>query len=211
MNISKKIHLRDGEDIVGIIRPYPLTAAWLYVIGFGFLAYTAFFTSWLFGEGWWGKALFILGIFAGSYTIFHTWFFNQHNFLIITTHRIADVSRRSWFDETISAVGYADLKDVAVRRRGMLANIFNYGVVVISTPAENYLIEVERVRQPEQVQNLILSKKDAFHASRHLRSNEDVYQKFLKIINELSEAELTLASKNIHDRLSYLDSAAGKE
>ncbi len=211
MSLSKKIHLREDEEIIEVIRSSALAEWWKYAFGLAFLATTAFFTFWLLARGWWGRSLFALGIIFGIYIILRTWFFNYHNYIVVTSERLADINRASWLDEVVSSIGYHDLKDIMVRRRGVGAAIFNYGTITVLTKDKNLALEIPRVRKPERVQNLILQSEEAYRTDYYLKNDESVYASFTDLLPELSEAELTVIDKKIHDCLEQFNEVLGEQ
>jgi len=211
MSLAKKIHLRPEEEIIKIIRSSPLTEWWKYALGLAFLVVASFFTFWLFARGWWGQIIFAFGIIAGVYIILRAWFFNYHNYLVVTSDRIADISRASWFEEVVSSIGYHDLKDIVVHRRGVFAAIFNYGTLTVETKDKNLVLEIARVRMPQQVQNIILETEEAFRSGLQVKNSERILASFTRLIPDLSEAELTLVDKKIHDQLHKFDATSPEE
>ena len=205
MSLQKKIHLREDERVVQTIHAYPLTNLWKYAVGLVFLGASAFFAFWLTAQELWGYIALAFGLTLGVYVILKTWFFNHHNFLVITSERVVDIHRASWFEENVSSISYVDIKDVVIRRRGVPANIFNYGSVIVETKDKFYFLEAHRVREPHKVQNTILELESEFKSSLNLKNNEAVFAEFLKIIPFIGEGDLLIADKKIHDQLDYLD------
>src|SRR3989338_3280379 len=199
MSLATKIHLRENEQIVAVVRPYGLTSFWLYSIGLIFLGFTAFFTFWLFAHDWWGKTLFGLGMAAGLYVVFHTWFFNHYNYWVITSERVADINRLSWFEETISVVGYLEMRDIVIRRRGFFPTLFNYGLISIETRSGQSVVELDRVHVPQSIQTLIEEQVKLYRSHRHVSTNEAVFHNFLKLISTLPEAQLLLVEKKVQE------------
>ena len=104
MSLAKKIQLKDDEKIILVVQPYILTYVWKYVFGLAFLFVSSFFMFRLFFYGWWGKAVFWLGMFLGFYIIFRAWLMSHTNVLVVTSERVVDIHRLGWFDEIISSV-----------------------------------------------------------------------------------------------------------
>ena len=60
----------------------------------------------------------------------------QSNVVLVTSEKIAQVLYRSIFDRKISQLSIGDVQDVTVTKKGILANLFNYGTLVIETAGE---------------------------------------------------------------------------
>jgi len=210
VSLAKKIHLREGEEIIAIVRRYLLVYLWRYFLGLAILFLTAFFMFWLFSRGWWGEVLFGLGIFIGLLIIFSTWFFRRHNILAVTTERVVDVQRSGWFDEEISSIGFLEIKDIAVRKHGVLAMIFNYGQLTILPKSQQFVLEVDALYRPQRLQSLLLEKSQIYRSNRRVATAETIYNNFLKIIPELSDQELEKVLALTTEQLEINDEAGGE-
>ena len=197
MSLSKKIHLREDEKILEIIRRYWLTDLWKYIISFVFLFVSSFSMFYLFSYGWQGYLVFGTGFLIGIYIILRTWFFSNYNMFVVTSERIADVHRAGWFDEIISSVGHKDVKDVAVRKKGVLANIFNYGSLVVQSSSQQFVLEVVKIHFPQEAQARLGEIRERYLSNRKLANMQAVYHNFLKIIPDLSDEELKNVSEEI--------------
>jgi len=205
MSLSSKIHLRDGEEIQEIIHRYSLTYFWRYLLGLVLMFVTSFFMFWLFAQGWWGYTLYGIGMFMGIFIIFRTWFFSNKNFLVVTSERVVDVNRVGWFDEVVSSVGYADVKDIFFRKKGILASIFNYGSLFIETKSQKTVLEAEKVRAPQKWQTVITDALEQSRRGRRLSNRQAVYAEFIKIIGDLSEAEICEVKDLLENRLEVFN------
>jgi len=201
MSISKKIHLREDEEILEILRRYSLTYFYVYVLGLATMVVATFFITWLFGNGWWGMALYGLAMFCGLYVMFQTWFFAWTNMLVVTNQRVVDVARASWLDEVVSSVGYTDIMDISFRKRGLAPNFFNYGDIHLQTKSKQFVLEIAKIHQPQKIVNFIMEQIEFFRNGKGELTVEDVYNKFIKIIPQLTEEELIVIDDIIHDQL----------
>ena len=202
MNIPRKIHLRDGENVIASV--YACTAAffWKYFFGILLLLVFSFYMFQLFTLGLWGQILYGLGMFAGAALIFKTWFFSRMNVFVITTDRIVDIHRSGLFSEEISSVGYLDIKDIVVKRKGIFAGLFNCGNLVIETKSQQFLVEVPNVRHPQKFQSLLSDTDQKYRQSRRVSNKLAIFNNFVRIIPDLTTKELLLVQKSVDDRLS---------
>ena len=79
------------------------------------------------------------------------------------------------------------------------------------TKEKNLALEIPRVRKPERVQNLILQSEEAYRIGYDLKNDENVYASFMDLLPELSEAELTVIDKKIHDCLEQFNEILGEQ
>lgn len=204
MSLKSKLHLRETEEIIEIIRQSSVNRFGRYLFCLLFLLTNTFFTFWFWTKGTEGRIVYGLIWALGLYMLYATWFVDRANYMVITTERIFDVHRKSLFTETISSLEFLEIDDVVVERSGLFSTLFNYGFITIHPREGNFHFEISRVKRPEYVQNLLLEKRGSFVKENRFKNKQEVYKQFLKIIPELSEAELTLAYQKINNQLLLL-------
>lgn len=202
MNLAKKINLKDDEKIVSILRPYILTYAWKYFFGLAFLLVSSFFMFRLFFYGWWGDIIYGVGMLAGFYLIFQSLLINRSNILVVSNARIVDIHRLGWFDEIISSAGYMEIKDVAVRKRGIWQSLFNYGGLAIQTKAQNFVLEILGIHNPTQIQGLILDLGQQYKQDIKVANSQVIYNNFIKILPNLPDGDLQTVQRLIAEQLN---------
>ncbi len=204
MSLSSKIHLRPGEEILEIVRRWQFTHGWRYIFGLALMTAASFGMFWLWAQGWWGWALYGAGMLGGLFFIFRTWFFNRANMLVITNERVVDVNRQGWLDETLSSVGYADIKDIYIRKKGLSAAIFNYGNLLIETASQKFALEMAGIRHPQQWLGVIKETMEIYRDKKNLNS-ESIVNNFIKIIPVLNEESLKQINELLTRQLNQHD------
>lgn len=63
-------------------------------------------------------------------------FLYRNNVVLVTSEKIAQMLYITLFNRKISQLSIADVQDVTVTQKGILAHIFNYGTLVIETAGE---------------------------------------------------------------------------
>ncbi|MEK7131644.1 MAG: hypothetical protein AAB797_02845 [Patescibacteria group bacterium] len=200
MSLAKKIHLKDDEKIITIITPYILAYAWKYLFGLVFLFASSFFMFRLFFYGWWGNIVYGLGMFLGVYIIFRIWFVNHANVLVATSDRVVDIHRLGWFDEIISSVSYLDIKDVAVRKKGIAQSLFNFGGIAIQTKSQQFILEILNIKSPAKIQLLLSDISQQYKQDIKVANTRVVYNNFIKIIPDLTDGDLKEAARLINEQ-----------
>lgn len=150
----KHLHLIEcdpDETIVYEIRKHPFGLVGIYAIGL-------FITAVIFGATLGALTLLegdklglgsdlsfvrpvaaLLGGLLSIFTLIMTGinaYLYQSNVVYVTTHKIAQVLYRSLFDRKVSQLSIGDVQDVTTTRRGIFANLFDYGTLVIETAGE---------------------------------------------------------------------------
>lgn len=209
---SKNLPLRSGEIIVEVIKPTSVHGFFRVGLGLVILLINSFFTFWFIQKGVEGKAFYIIVMILGLYLIFYGTLLRRSNYLVITNERVFDIQRESLFSETLSALSLLDLVDVVVEKRGLLAVILNYGILTLHPRDGKFKFEIERVPKPSRVQNLLFEKRDHANRSNQYLNNSALLKQMLKIIPELSEAELTMLYQRVNSQLATLaDDSSVKE
>ncbi len=201
MSVSKKINLKDNEKVVDIIRPHVLARIWEYSFGTVLLLATSFFMFRLFSYGWWGDIVYGLGMFLGFYIIFRAWFMSRKNILVLTSARVVDIHRVGWFDEIISSVSYLDVKDVAVRKRGIGQSLFNFGGLSIASKSESFVLEVLNIYNPAEVQILLSDLGQQYKQDIKVVNSKVIYNNFVKIIPNLPDGDLREVRRLIDEQI----------
>lgn len=201
MSVSKKINLKDNEKIVDIIRPYILAHVGQYFLGAVFLLGTSFFMFRLFSYGWWGNIIYGLGMVVGFYIIFRTWFMGRKNILVLTSVRVVDVHRVGWFDEIISSVSYLDVKDVAIRKKGIWQSLFNFGGLSIASKGESFVVEILNINNPAEVQTLLSDLGQQYKQDIKVVNSQVIFNNFVKIIPNLPDGDLQEVRALIDEQL----------
>ena len=157
MSLSKKICLRENEEITEIIRQTGAAYFWRYFSGAAILVCVSFFAFYLFSRGVLGCAVFGLGFLLGLSVIFRAWRRQRSNFWVITTERWVDIERPSFLEETVSSAFFDDIKDVFYNKKGIGARFFGYGSVIIETKSDKYALAARNVSRPEKLTDILIA------------------------------------------------------
>src|SRR3989344_3141388 len=201
MSLVKKINLKDDEKIIAIITPHVVSYIWKYLLGLVFLFVPSFFMFRLFFYGWWGNIVYGLGMFLGVYIILRVWFLNHSNVLVITSDRAVDIHRLGWFDEIISSVSYLDIKDVAVRKKGIAQSLFNFGGIAIATKSQQFVLEILNISNPSKHQLLLADISQQYKQDIKIANMQVIYNNFIKIIPDLTDGDLAEVKALIDEQL----------
>lgn len=205
MSLSKKINLRERERIIQIERRYGLTDWWKYGLGLIFLALVSFFMFQLFWQGWWGYVVYTLGVLLGLYIIFRVWFFNHFNLFVLTSERVIDIHQVGWFDQIMSSISHQDIKDISVRKKGLLANVFNYGSVIVRSQSDQFFLDIIKIHHPQELQTELIEVGEQYRQNRQLLNTKTIYRNFIKIIPDLNDEQLKTVNQLIMNQFEEVE------
>lgn len=142
---NETLHMEIRKDPFGLFMIYFLGGA-ITALFFGLLVIggaSVDFDSTLSGSGVASSSvnsiLVAIGFFLSVLSIIATAigaFLYKSNVVLITSEKIAQMLYISLFNRKISQLSIADVQDVTVTQKGILAHIFNYGTLVIETAGE---------------------------------------------------------------------------
>jgi membrane protein YdbS with pleckstrin-like domain len=211
--IIKKINLKPGEEVVRVVRHYALIL-WPKILAvFLLLTLPFFFLFPLFKFGYWGVAIFLFLILLGlvyGLRILVVWYYNV---FIITNQRIIDLNQRGFFERVVSEASYEKVQDVSYRIKGVWQVILRYGAVRIQTAGASVELEIQNVKNPEKIQELIgdlahLDKKNKNEAGEiDLAVSSPTSEEFKiirKSIEDLDERQLEELENIVRNKLRQI-------
>ncbi|MBI5037085.1 MAG: PH domain-containing protein [Candidatus Kerfeldbacteria bacterium] len=149
--------LKAEELVVMIVRKYALVFTGSVVIAAGFIIAPFFFMVPLVRWGLPGIVIFVVTLCIGVFLGARIGYVYTFNVFVITEDRIIDLDQRGFFDRTVSETTYEKIQDVSIRIKGIAQTVFHYGSVIIQTAGNQANIELHGVKNPELVQQSIIS------------------------------------------------------
>lgn len=152
----KAFKLKEGEDVLLVVRQYPIAFSTPFLIGLLLFLLPFFLLFPLFSWGKWGIVIFIILVLVALYYAldrFVNWYFNCG---IITDERVIDVDQDGFFDRIVSEVPYYKIDDVSYNIKGLKQSTFKYGDVVVAIRGYRSNVTLKNIRKPWIVQELIL-------------------------------------------------------
>lgn len=156
------IKLEKTEQIILIARRHGIVYFWWWILVFLLIVAPFFFMFWLFRHGIWGQMAFFSGLTIGLFILVRTVFLWKKNSAIITTHRIADIDQRGFFDKCVTEIAYDQLDNVSGHIKGFWGTLWRYGVVSIQNANGQMEIVLDKIKQPVYVQQKINEMRKNF-------------------------------------------------
>lgn len=171
--------LKDGEEIIRIVKRYPLAYAVPLFVGTVLILVPFFFLYPLLRAGSWGLLLWVVLLVAAILYAARQTYIYFFNILIVTNQRLIDVDQKGFFSRSVSEMTYEKIQDIRYHVKGPLQTLFHYGSIVIQSAGSESNIKIESIYHPEGVQEDIVKLQEEVR-----RKGEDTQR------HELSAQEL---------------------
>lgn len=184
-----KKNLKEDEEIIQIVRIYPLIFIIPFTISALLVIAPFFFLFYLFNKlGWIGVIIFFCSLLFGILIALRQIIIYSLNVFVITNQRIIDIDQKGFFDKTVSESTFDKIQDVSYRIKGLFQTVFHYGDIIIQTAGTKANLELSGIKNPQKVQELIA--KLVHEISENKKGN-----------NNLSATELVEMIKKIKENI----------
>lgn len=154
MGLASKINLREGEEIVEVVKPSPLNYFRYYFLAFIIIICASFCMFWLIQQGIYGAVVLAVSALASLALVFGAYRRQAANIWVLTTERLVDLDRRGIFNQTITQIEFEEVGDVYLRRGGWDI-FFGLGSVVVVSPDDGLEFSLAGIRQSKVVADFI--------------------------------------------------------
>ena len=186
MNITRVVTLHEGEAAAAVVRNHWIASVRDFLVSAILIALPLFLMIPLFQFGTAGVVVFALigfvGLLIGT-RAFYLWYWNC---FIVTNERVVDVDQRGFFDRVVSESAYDKIQDVSYQVKGIIGTVLNVGLLVVQTAGSNTNLELLHVKNPQEIQHLIVRKMAAYGNGR---SRGERAQELVAAAAEMSDAE----------------------
>jgi uncharacterized membrane protein YdbT with pleckstrin-like domain len=166
--------MQAGEQVIFSVGRHPIGLVFMY-LSFGFMltlvgVVAAMAPSWLtdYDSNMVRQIAWIVFLIAAIFSVIFT-FIGQivynGNRWILTDDSLTQITQRSLFDRQNSQLSLANLEDVTAHQDGILAHIFNYGVLKAETAGERSKFSMIYCPNPNAYAQKILMAREAFEQS----------------------------------------------
>lgn len=168
------LHLKQEEEILGIIRQSPFAYAGRGAFAVLWILVPFFFFFPLMRLGPFGFVIFIALAASGFLYAAREWTMWNHTMLIVTDQRVIDVEHQGFFEREIMDVELKLISKAGVLKRGRLKKLLRVGTVKVKLKkAQAFDIELDAVRNPEQARDLINDLLKSKKKKRKAKSNDE--------------------------------------
>ncbi|MFH1171219.1 MAG: PH domain-containing protein [bacterium] len=151
-----------------------------------FLLGSFFFLFPLLRVGFWGVILLFALFLFGIFLVVRIVLLRALNVLIVTNLRLIDIDQRGFFHREVSEATYEKIQDVSFSLKGVAQTLFRYGNVLIQTAGVQANLEVQNVRHPERIQELI-TKVQTESQQQKTPGSSMTAEELLELVQKLKE------------------------
>lgn len=149
------ILLHPQEKVIRIYHRYSLTYFWHWLLVFVLVVAPFFFMFLLFSWGNWGIGLFAASLVVAVIILVRTLFFWRNNFFLVTNERAIKVQRKGVLNKVVTDLNFFNIRSITYKVKGVFPTIFRYGKIVIETNEGKTIFEVNRLKKPAQIVNIL--------------------------------------------------------
>ncbi|HPI67457.1 MAG TPA: hypothetical protein PKZ16_02870 [bacterium] len=204
-------HLRDGEQIIAIIRRHWLTILPQIIICVLLFFIPFFFMFPLFDLGTIGQIIFSLLLGIAFLYLIKLSILTYYNCLIITTKRIIDFHQKKSLERKVQEADFLDIADVSYQIKGLFQILSRSGNLMIKSKnfgAEPNIVIVG-IKKPMQIQNLIIDLKKLAEEENKINNNRHQVQASYREI--LQKIKADIGPDGVKKLLSNLESTTADQ
>ena len=155
-------NLKEGEEVFGIVRRSLISFARSILVAVIAVLAPFFFLFPLLRLGVWGVVVMLALFFVGCLLTLRIVILYLLNVLCVTNRRVIDFDQRGFFHRVVSECTYDKIQDISFSIKGLSQTLLRYGNVQIQTAGSQANLEIENVRNPERVQQLVTRVQTEF-------------------------------------------------
>src|SRR3989338_2030744 len=175
-------HLEDDEPLYMIIHKH-----WFLSVQELFFPVVALVATWVLG--YMAPIVPVLSILLILDCIIAVWFFRNFldyylDALLITDRAIIDVEWHGWFHRESTRIEYSSIEGVSYEIKGIFGTLLQYGTITIERIGSGSVLEIEKVKNPRDVESAILACQTACLRTKNLRDSAQVKDIIAEIVAE---------------------------
>jgi len=156
--------LNTDEEVKDFVRPFGLVYFWWWLLVFVLIFGDLFYMFYLLDFGVLGAIIFWAVLILGIFALIKTLIVWRLTAVVITTERVVDFDQHSLFVRQISETLFTNIQDITMEQNGFWATVLKFGTIKIQTAGATNVLELQHIRNPRQVQELLV---DLNSTSKH--------------------------------------------
>lgn len=128
-----------------------------------------------------GAALYLIVLLVTVLLVLASHYAYYGNRWVLTTDSLTQVSQTSLFNKESSQLSLGNLEDVTARTNGVLAKMFNFGILKVETAGERSKFTFNFCPSPEKYAQQILMAREQFEQG--LRNKEEYAEQPAQVVS----------------------------
>lgn len=171
---SKRDVLIEGEHLISIVKRHFLglvtiylgaTAVVLSFLALLILAVPEIFSTFTEEGAFFSTVVIASVIFLLAFVLMVATYIYRQSKLLLTDQSLVQITQRGLFIRKISRLSLSNVEDVTAEQRGVLANLFNYGTLVVQTGAEKKNFTFSWCPNPNRYADRIIEARQRYAQS----------------------------------------------
>ncbi|MBF0914003.1 PH domain-containing protein [Candidatus Gracilibacteria bacterium] len=165
-------NMRPGEEVLKVVKRH-----WIVFVMLGLYFLLGLIITiiiyWIFGFGVWGNLINIVIWLFFSLFLFVEWLNHELDMYVITNNRIIGIEQIAFLNRAVSECNLGQIQEVNSKTSGLLANIFNYGVLSIQTAGNKTTLKMTFCPNAIQTSRKILNIVDNYRDEKNIKENKE--------------------------------------
>ena len=154
--IYKNFILNENEEVIKIIRQSKGVIISKIILPIILIIGPFFFLWPLFQMGNIGIIIFFLLIISGLFILIRNLFIWYFKILVVTNQKIVDIDQQRLLHKIVSDIPLEKIQDIFYRIKGLNQTLTGVGDIQIVLTDNKTRIELENIKQPQKIQQIIL-------------------------------------------------------
>lgn len=167
MEAPKYIELKAREEVLELVQASLLPKLWAFVLSMLWTVLPFFFLFPLWRQGTWGVIVFFVWLVSGIIILSRLYLMWARTVFLVTDMRVVDYDQRGFFHRVVTEARFEQIDEVSVQVKGIIATLFRYGTLRLKLHGAAADIEVERVKRPEHLADLINDLRSQSRQTSH--------------------------------------------
>ncbi|MCR4313667.1 MAG: PH domain-containing protein [Candidatus Uhrbacteria bacterium] len=155
MDVPNFIELKAHEQVLEVVHASLLPKLWRFVLATIWTVLPFFFLFPLWRQGSWGVIVFFVWLASGFLILSRLYLMWARTVFLITDRRVVDYDQRGFFYRIVMEARFEQMDEVSVQVKGIVATLLRYGTLRLKLRGAAADIEIERVKHPEHLADLI--------------------------------------------------------
>lgn len=167
MEAPKYIELKAHEQVLDFVQASLLPKLWKFALVMIWTVLPFFFLFPLWRQGSWGVIVFFVWLASGLLVLSRLYLKWTRTVFLITDMRVVDYDQRGFFHREVTEARFEQIDEVSVHVKGIVATLFRYGTLRLKLHGAAADIEIERVKRPEHLADLINELRSQSRQTSH--------------------------------------------